>query len=369
MKRSTYRAGPARRWRLRRLMADKAGSVAIVAAVGMTSLIGFVGLGVDVGVWYKIKRDLQNAADAAAVAAATNGTSTYQSEAKAVAAKYGLVDGVNRITVSAASGQTCPDTSNTCYRVTITESPAPVYFAAALGFPGAAVSSTALAQQSGPLCILALNATDSGAIDMSGNAAIRGPACQMQGNSASTSGMTQEGKPEATLKKITVSGGYTGQGYSVTPLTNQPSVPDPYAAILQNAFPASTCSSYKGLDIKSDTTLSPGTYCGGIHINSSAKVALQPGVYIMNGGPLWVNGGATVTGTQVMIGFTGDGSTLYVEGNASLNLTSPTSGPYQNIQFFEDPAQVVDRRKGCGSVSAAAATTTAPIPQSLPPTA
>jgi Flp pilus assembly protein TadG len=56
-------------------------------------LVGLVGLALDVGMWYRTKRASQNAADASVVAAAINGTSSYQSEAKAVAARYGFVDG------------------------------------------------------------------------------------------------------------------------------------------------------------------------------------------------------------------------------------------------------------------------------------
>jgi Flp pilus assembly protein TadG len=197
-----------------------------------------------------------------------------------------------------------------------------------------------------PLCILGLNATDSGSIDMNGNSKITAPDCAMQGNSTSNSGLSQEGKPQAALKKIGVTGNYTGDGYTNLPTAGAPSIPDPYASTLAKNFPTyDTCpDKSKGLDIKSDTTLSPGTYCGGIHIFSQAKVTLQPGVYVMNGGPFWVNGGSTVTGNDVMIAFTGDDSTFYAEGNSTINLTSPSSGPYINIQFFEDPNQTIPKQ-------------------------
>jgi uncharacterized membrane protein len=49
-----------------------------------TGVIATIGLGIDVIAWYRTYRALQNAADAAAVAAARNATSSYQSEAGAV---------------------------------------------------------------------------------------------------------------------------------------------------------------------------------------------------------------------------------------------------------------------------------------------
>src|SRR5712671_2669883 len=64
---------------------DEGGAVAVVAALVLTALIGVVGLAVDVGMWYRTNRALQNAADAAVIAAALNKTASYRSEAKAVA--------------------------------------------------------------------------------------------------------------------------------------------------------------------------------------------------------------------------------------------------------------------------------------------
>lgn len=89
-------------------------------------------------------------------------------------------------------------------------------------------------------------------------------------------------------------------------------------------------------DIKNNRRLKPGTYCYGIHIYGGATVTMDPGVYVMWNGPFWVNGGATVTGDQVIIAFTGKGSTLQIWGNAGVSLTSPTSGTYMNMQFMQD---------------------------------
>ena len=81
----------------------------MLTALALTIVIGVVGLAVDVGMWYRNNRAMQNAADAAVIAAALNGTGSYASEAKAVAARYGFVDGANGITVTASNDQTCPD--------------------------------------------------------------------------------------------------------------------------------------------------------------------------------------------------------------------------------------------------------------------
>lgn len=48
-------------------------------------------------------RSMQNAADAAAIAAATNGGSNYDAEARAVAAAYGFIDGANTVSVTVSN--------------------------------------------------------------------------------------------------------------------------------------------------------------------------------------------------------------------------------------------------------------------------
>src|SRR4029077_19255367 len=121
-------------------------------------LCGVVGLGVDVGLWYRGQRALQNAADSAAVAAALNGRAAYQSEAKSVAAQYGFIDGAGGVTVTALNNQTCPNGSTNCYLVTITQTPSPLYFSAVLGIAAPTLSGAAMASAANqfPYCILAL---------------------------------------------------------------------------------------------------------------------------------------------------------------------------------------------------------------------
>src|SRR6516164_1552328 len=93
-------------WRpgvLCRLVVDQRGVVAVIMAFTLPVLIGFVGLGFDVGFWYFSKQNMQGAADAAAASAAAalsaGNNAGYITEAKAVAAQRGLVDGQNNVSV------------------------------------------------------------------------------------------------------------------------------------------------------------------------------------------------------------------------------------------------------------------------------
>ena len=89
--RNAYRAV---RSRVAAFTHDRNGSIAVMTALALPALIGVTGLGVEVSYWYLTQRSMQNAADSAAVAAATNGTASYGAEARAAAAKYGFVDGL-----------------------------------------------------------------------------------------------------------------------------------------------------------------------------------------------------------------------------------------------------------------------------------
>src|SRR6266481_5273133 len=83
-----------------RLRADERGAVAVTVGVLIIPLIGALAIGFEVSNWYMVTRNMQNAADAATIAAAINGGANYGIEGKAVAARYGFVDGSNNVSVA-----------------------------------------------------------------------------------------------------------------------------------------------------------------------------------------------------------------------------------------------------------------------------
>src|SRR5260370_35641675 len=56
--------------RLRFFLRDRRGAAAVIIAVTLLPLFAFAGLGVDVGIWYTVKRQAQSAADVAALSGA-----------------------------------------------------------------------------------------------------------------------------------------------------------------------------------------------------------------------------------------------------------------------------------------------------------
>src|SRR6266404_2697602 len=120
---------------LHRLREDQRGTVSVMMGFLIIPLVGALGIGFEVSSWYMSGRGMQNAADAAALAAATNGGANYDVEAKAVAARYGFVDGANSITVTASNTATCPGGGNTCYGVTISGA-VPLLVSQVVGYQG-----------------------------------------------------------------------------------------------------------------------------------------------------------------------------------------------------------------------------------------
>jgi hypothetical protein len=307
------------------------GQVAVMFAIAILPLAGAVGAAVDYSRGNQVRTSLQKALDAAVLAAAIDGTAKWQTAA------------LNAFNGNIKSKDSVVGTPTFSLEKDIYAGSVPAVaettFMKIAGINSIAVKASASATTSKiPLCVLGLNAFETGSFDMNGNAKFNAPECAVQANTRANRGMTQEGKPTAVARKFGVTGAHTGTNYSTPPKDGSEAVPDPYASMPFPSYSACDSKNPKGLDINGGTTtLSPGTYCGGIRIKSQATVTLERGIYVMVNGSFWLDGGSTVTGKEVMIAFTGSDSTLRVWGNSTIDLTSPVSGPYKNFQFFQDP--------------------------------
>ncbi len=136
-------------WRLiTRLRDDESGASAVMVGVMLTVLVGFAGVAVDVGAMYSERAQLQNAADAGALAAAkhcsTNGDcATATQQAGALTAADGRGDGN-----MADGGATTAITKFTTSTVTVaTETPNMAHpLAAMFGFGSSDVGAIATAE-------------------------------------------------------------------------------------------------------------------------------------------------------------------------------------------------------------------------------
>lgn len=332
----------------------------------MVPIIGVLGLGFEVSNWYLSKRAMQNAADAAAITAASNAGSNYDVEAKAVAALYGFVDGQNNVTVTASNTATCPTGGNNCYSVTITGSD-PLYLSQVVGYSGNAgagsikqtrISSMAIALQAltqWPLCLLALKTTGT-ALRTNGAPKTNFAGCSVMSDSDATC----DGSNLNADAGLAAGSNGGGAGCGNKQYSNVPVVTDPYAGLATH-IPANTCSSYpqepsgkKGTALPS-TNLWTGTkplgsgntqVCGDLQLTGDVTVQtndLSGAVLVIENGQLDLNGHtlSTSNGSALTVIFSGDDKGSYTHaptGSGTLDVQAPTSGNWSGVAIYQDPS-------------------------------
>jgi len=331
-----------------RLRSDKRGNVLVIFAVALPLMVGTLGLAVEGGSWYQTNRSLQNAADEAVVAAATNATSTYLTEAKAVTSQYGFTDGSGNVTVTASNAATCPGGATPCYSVTVTKK-LPLMLMQAVGFTGNTTVSgkaaerlqvTAYAtQQTSPreYCMLALagSAPSTSAVDFLANGA---PKADLGGcNIMSNASMNCNGHD--------LNAGYadavgTSQDCGKIRDSNMSKVTDPYSSKASN-IPSNSCSSYATTTITGSLALGTKNYCGGVKLGADVTLTGDNVIYIRDGS-LDLNGHTllTASGASAVIVFTGTNSSSIshiVTGKGTLDISSPTSGTWSGTAIYTDP--------------------------------
>ena len=101
---------------------------------------------------------------------------------------------------------------------------------------------------------------------------------------------------------IGVAGNYEGSGCAFDPVPDSGRAPmaDPLAYMTPpTGFEDDGCTFTTLVEVTTDTTLSPGVYCGGIYIYGSANVEFEPGTYIVDGRGLEISGSGLVEGNGV----------------------------------------------------------------------
>ncbi len=348
-----------------KLRADQRGNVAVMMALVLPALVGALGLGFEASDWYLTKRAMQNAADAAAIAAATNGTSSYAVEARAVAGAYGFTDGTNNVTVTATNTAACPSGGNTCYSVTVTGL-VPLYLSSVIGFRGDTVvknypqkklSSTAVATTATkqvPICLLALGTSGAQDIVTNGNPNANMTGCSVMANTSARCNGSNLNAPYGLAHG-------TDSGCGVIQVSDVPTVADPFAALAAN-IPTNSCSSYPQEPAKkTDPALPSGNLwtgtkslsgnvqvCGDLQLTGNVTIDAPAGaVLVIENGQLDTNGYTLTTadGSGLTVVFSGTNGGSYTHaptdtsngGGGTLDITAPTSGAWSGVAIYQDP--------------------------------
>lgn len=346
--------------RLRCFRRDEAAAAAVLFAVAAPVLIGAMGLAAEVSYWRLHQRAMQNAADAAAIAAATNGGSTYVAEAQAVAAQYGFQNGTGNIAVTVTNPNTAPGCTSKCYNVQISDK-LPLLLTSVVGFRGnttivsstssgvseihnvAAMSmqgsSTASAKQAYGYCVLALATKPSSSHGITSNGA---PNVNLNGCAVmSNTGATCNG---ANLGANIGNAHGTNSGCGIAQYSNVAAVVDPYSG-LASSIPSDTCPAIPVAEQWSGPYNIDGNriVCGDLQlaadttINSSTSAGA---VLVIKNGQLNTNG-HKLTGNALTIVFSGTNNASYQHipsGNGILDIAAPTTGAWSGVAIYQNPA-------------------------------
>ena len=293
-------------------------------------LLGCCGLTIDLGQMEITKIRMQTAADAAAMggALANQSGGNFTSVGTADAAQNGFTSGANQVLVTLtnppASGSYAGN--SLAVQATITKKVHGIFLPKSFTLQA---QSTALSSASSP-CVYALSQTKTPSMSFTNQyisstcAIYLGQSYTFAGNSGSTGTVYYVNGPSSA----------SSGSVSPAPVFNAPSMSDPLSALAAPSFGA--CNHTK-MTVNASTTLSPGTYCGGLTISTSGNVTLNPGMYI-------ILGALTINGPNL----TGSGVTFYVSQgsgysygassiqNVNATLSAPTSGTWQGIFYYSD---------------------------------
>jgi len=164
-----------------------------------------------------------------------------------------------------------------------------------------------------PVCVLALSTTAATGISFSGGGEMKAKDCVVWSNSASALSLAFLGKGKVKSERLCAVGRAGEVGlYKAEPLpeSNCRHVPDP----LQHWIPPA-----------------PGTYCGGLRVESN-KIELEQGEYVITGGPLILRGKSKIEGKDGVGFFLTDSASYFeIEGKTKVELNALKTGKMAGI--------------------------------------
>lgn len=317
------------------LLSNKTGSIAPIMAMMMPVVLGAGGLTMDYAFMRMQSSALQDAADTAALAAtqelsvALKGASYLESVVKSYAFSAFPENKDLTVTSSIIGSNTVAVTLSLEWSPFFAQ-----YFGADVTPIVAKAKATLVA--SDKICVLGLMPNVLAGVHLDNKSKLMAKTCGVYSNSTSVAAIRTDGKATGTASTFCASGGYKSYGQASlypTPQVDCPVIRDPLA---NRAKPAIGSCNWNNLVISASKTLSPGTYCGGIQITGTAKVKLNPGVYIIKDGPLLVHDAASFYGKNAGFFLTGPNSIFEFAAGTHIDLAAPETGVLAGLLFYED---------------------------------
>jgi Flp pilus assembly protein TadG len=374
-----------------KLFRNEEGQTLVLTAVCASGLIGFMALALDVGVLFHTRREIQTAADAAAVAGAADylykqSVSSARTAACAAAATNGFTGSCTTSTSGVCSGsgtvicvnippQSGPNTSatGTFVEAVVAQPTTTIFRSGSFAVNARAVAAT---PTNGQACIWLMNPSGND-LAVQGKYDIESPNCGIYVNSDTTDAMSVTGgagtinapfvdvvgnaslqhvpngvtptmnsgvrkSPWGNLTGPTSSNCQGGNTVSGNSITSSTTIPSPISGVV--------CFSGSSPSISGTVTL-PGSASGtvyyfenGVSIGVGATVTFGSGpAYNVN-----TNSFASSPATVGAVLDVGSG-TLNQGSNSLLNVYSPTAGSYNGIAIFQPSTNTTQLQVQFGS--------------------
>ena len=337
-----------------KLWRNKRGNTLAIAAACLPLFVGAAGLASDTIQWTMWKRQLQRAADSAAIAGVYNrqnasGATTTTSAAVShdltlnLHTFYSLKTGFPTVSFPANSGVM---TNQVSVSVAIQQ---PLSFSSLFMTTAPTITATSTAASipaGGSACIEALvNTANATGITNSGNTTINAPNCILYSNSPSTNSASAGGSSSVTARSIAAVGGIQQSNNWIVQqyLPYSPALADPFANVTPDPN-AMTCTA-SALDANTNfNSLPAGTNCFSslsVGSNKTLNVPANFGPIYINGGSVDLKGTFNCSGCSIVMTNKSTAANATIgsyssNAQASNNITAPTSGTYKGIAVYQD---------------------------------
>jgi len=335
------------RWRR-----DETGSTAMVYAIILPVLIGMGALAIDAGHIEQRAARIQSTADMAAIAAALEFQATNDRDKAKLASRgdayengYVVEGGSIEVETPITTG---PFAGSEGAIVRISQKQ-DRYLSSI--FPSQkelvhVVEATVIAAGGeGPVCVLALNGSETRAIDVTGNTEVDLDACGAHTNSTADGAFRLGGSGELAAECASAVGtvdiANSGDDFECPkPYENAAVVIDPYADVdVDPAVVASLpCEGSVSVKKNKTETLGPGRYCGNITVNGTLN--LEPDTYYFDNADVKFNGNSAVLNAAppegVTLVFLNGGEPANWNGG-DISIRAQSEGHYAGIALYGDP--------------------------------
>ncbi len=325
---------------------NKSGNVAIMTSILILPLFAAIGASIDYARMVRIRSDMQQATDSAALASTRELqlAAAHTRSIKAVARQMVLANasfGTRRnIKIKAAIQN---DQKGVTVTVSYAWQPMILQHISKKVMPIVTKATAQLAGETN-ICVLGLATKAPKSVFLDHGASITGNNCGVYANSTDPDAIRADDNGAIKASVICSTGGVTGSlsAFSPRPVTDCPVMPDPLA---DRAEPAVGGCDYNKTEIVDQTkTLFPGVYCGGLKIAGNSNVTFSPGIFIIKGDKFIVQDNSTIVGTNVGFYLADDAAFFEFNEKTTIELTAPEKGLLAGILIFESRS-VKDGRK------------------------